>query len=142
MNFSLAVKTVVLKFIYSETITEIWQNLPVDYFKSNGKFGHIFVTFSECMNFIDIWFVKQDIQNIVKNKNMQFFMENLKIKRKRTIFFWPSGAGIRTPDFQQFSCPWFEFSCEVRSPRSNQNKLLKDIGLYLKPHPPDWWPRF
>ena len=27
--------------------------------------------------------------------------------------------------------PWFEFSCEVRSPRSNQNKLLKEIGLYL-----------
>ena len=24
-----------------------------------------------------------------------------------------------------------KFSCEVRSPRSNQNKLLKEIGLYM-----------
>jgi hypothetical protein len=52
-------------------------------------------------------------------------------RKERTKFFWPSGAGIWTPDFQQFSHPWFEFSCEVRSLRSNQNKLLKEIGLYV-----------
>ena len=37
---------------------------------------------------------------------------------------WPSGAGIWTPDFQQFS--W-----KVRETRSNQTKLLKEIGLYF-----------
>ena len=50
--------------------------------------------------FIDIWFVKHDIQKWLKKKNMQFFMVNLKMKRKKDKNFWPSGAGIWTPDFQ------------------------------------------
>ena len=36
---------------------------------------------------------------MVKNKNMQFFMENLKMKRKRGKKIWPSLTGIWTPDF-------------------------------------------
>ena len=51
--------------------------------------------------FIDIWFVKQDIQKWLKNKDMQFFygeFENEKKKGQKK--FWPSGAGIWTPDFQ------------------------------------------
>ena len=34
----------------------------------------------------------------------------------------PSGAGIRAPDFQQFSHPQFEFSWKVRVTRSNLGK--------------------
>ena len=36
---------------------------------------------------------------MVKKTDMQFFMENLKMKRKNDKKFWPSGAGIWTPDF-------------------------------------------
>ena len=54
---------------------------------------------------------------MVKNKDMQFFMENLKMKRKK---------GQKYFDLPKQG---FEFSCEVRSPRSNQIKLLKEIGL-------------
>ena len=36
---------------------------------------------------------------MVKNKNMQFWMENLKMKEKGQNIFWPSRAGIPTPDF-------------------------------------------
>ena len=81
--------------------------------------------------FIDIWFIKVGIQKWLKTKLCSFFMENLKMKRKNDKKFWPSGAGIWTPDFQSFSRPWFEFSWEVRRMRSNQNKLLKKLGLYL-----------
>jgi hypothetical protein len=41
---------------------------------------------------------------MVQNKDMQFCMENLKIK-KRTKKFEPSKAGIRTPDIQLFLHP-------------------------------------
>ena len=37
--------------------------------------------------FIDISFVKQDIQKCLKNKDVQFFMENLKMKRKKKSKF-------------------------------------------------------
>ena len=46
------------------------------------------------------------------------------MKRKKDRTVWPSWTGIWIPDF--------DFSCEVRSKRSNQNKLLKEIGLYPK----------
>ena len=39
---------------------------------------------------------------MVKDKDMQFCMENLKMKRKGPNFFWPSRAGIWTPDFLIF----------------------------------------
>ena len=38
--------------------------------------------------FIDILFVKQDIQKWLKDKDMQFFMENLKMKRKKRQKFF------------------------------------------------------
>ena len=69
---------------------------------------------------------------MVKFKDNQFCVKKVKIQRKKTKFFWPSGAGIWTPDFQLFSRPWFEFSWEVRRMRSNQNKLLKKLGLYIR----------
>ena len=56
---------------------------------------------------------------MVKDKDMQFFMENLKMKSNK--------------DKQIFSnCPANDlfFSWKVRNVRSNQNKLLKEIGLY------------
>ena len=37
---------------------------------------------------------------MVKAKDMQFCMDNLKWKEKGQNNFWPSKAGIRTPDFQ------------------------------------------
>ena len=37
--------------------------------------------------FIYIWFVQQDIQKWLENKDMQFFMEDLKIKRKKDKIF-------------------------------------------------------
>ena len=45
--------------------------------------------------FIDIWFVKQDIQKWLKQREF----ENEKKKRQKKNF-WPSGAEIWTPDFQ------------------------------------------
>ena len=57
--------------------------------------------------FIDIWFVKQHIQEWLKTKIFCFYgeFENEQKKDKKKIL--PSGAGIWTPDFQQFSHPWF-----------------------------------
>ena len=49
------------------------------------------------------------------------------MKRKKDKFFLTFQSGDLNP---RFSHSWFEFSCEVRSPRSNRNKLLKEIGLY------------
>ena len=95
--------------------------------------------------FLLYWYLicKTRCSKIAKNKDMQFFMENLKMKRKKgQTNFDLSERGFEPQIFSNFPAPWFDFSCEVRSPRSNQNKLLKEIGLYLKPHPPDWWPRF
>ena len=36
---------------------------------------------------------------MVKNKDMQFCMENLKMKRKSKKKKLPPGDGVRTPDF-------------------------------------------
>ena len=41
----------------------------------------------------------------------------------------PSWAENSSAQATARASPWFEFSCEVRSTRSNQNKLLKEIGL-------------
>ena len=37
---------------------------------------------------------------MIKTQDMQFFMENLKMKQKKDKKIWPSVAGIWTPDFQ------------------------------------------
>ena len=55
MNFDKAVKTVILKFIYSEEATKIWRNLQISFeitYWRQKKFCHIYVTFSKCMNFM------------------------------------------------------------------------------------------
>ena len=77
-----------------------------------------------------IWFL--DIKKWLNSKIPSFVWRIWKEKEKRTKIFWPSGAGIWTPDFQSFSRPWFEFSWKVRRMRSNQNKLLKKLGLYIR----------
>ena len=46
---------------------------------------------------------------MVKDKDMQFFMINMKMKRKRDKKNWPSPTGIWTPDFWTNSRPKFEF---------------------------------
>ena len=66
---------------------------------------------------------------------MQFFMENLKMKRKKDNIFLTFRSGDLNPRFSVIFPPMI-FSCEVRSLRLNQNKLLKEIGLYLVPLPP------
>ena len=79
------------------------------------------------------WYLicKTRYSKMVKNKDMQFFMENLKMNKKGTKNFLTFRRGNSNPRFSVISRPWFEFSCEVRSPRSHQNKVLKEIGLYL-----------
>ena len=56
------------------------------------------------------WYLicKTRYSKMVKNKDMQFFMENLKMKRKRGKKIWPSLTGIWTPDFSTNSRPKFE----------------------------------
>ena len=54
--------------------------------------------------FIDIWFVKQDI-NSWFTRTIQFYMENLKIKIKRAKKNWPSRAGILTQDLRVWFPP-------------------------------------
>ena len=57
---------------------------------------------------------------------MQFFMENLKMKRKKEKKNDFPERGFEPEIFSNFPAHKFEFSCEVRSLRSNQKKLLKD----------------
>ena len=62
---------------------------------------------------------------MVKNKDMQLFMENLKMSRKRAKYF----LTCLSFTVLKFFCPGFESSRKVRVTRSNQNKLLKEIVL-------------
>ena len=54
---------------------------------------------------------------MVKIKDTQFCVKNLKMKRKK--------------EQKNFDLPKRGFSWKVRETRSNQNKLLKEIGLYI-----------
>ena len=65
---------------------------------------------------------------MVKNKDIQFFMENLKMKRKKDKIFDLPEQGFETQIFSNF--PVHDLNWKVRRLRSNQNKLLKGIGLY------------
>ena len=49
------------------------------------------------------------------NKRYPLLCEESEKKRKKNKRNWPSGARIWTPDFQQFSRPWFEFSNQKTS---------------------------
>ena len=64
---------------------------------------------------------------MVTNKDMQLFMENLKMKRKRT-----KNIDLREPGFEpQIFSNFPANDLNLRKARSNQNKLLKEIGLYI-----------
>ena len=75
--------------------------------------------------FINIWFVKQDIQKWLKTKICNFLWRIWKWKEKRRNFFWPSGAGIWTPDFQEFSRPWLEFFMWSEEPEIKYKQASK-----------------
>ena len=77
------------------------------------------------------WYLicKTRYSKMVQKKDMHLFMENLKMKRKKDKIFLTFRSRDLNPRFSVIFRPWFEFSCKVRSPRSNQNKLLKEIGL-------------
>ena len=65
--------------------------------------------------------------------------QNQKWLKTRTCNFFGEFENEKKKGQKKFYLPeWgfnpklnFEFSCEVRSLRSNQNKILKEIGLYL-----------
>ena len=63
---------------------------------------------------------------MVKFKDTQFYVKNLKIKRKKNKNFLTFQSRDLNPRFSVIFPLWFEFSWKVRSPRSNQ----KEIGLY------------
>ena len=84
------------------------------------------------ISFINIWFVKQGIPKWLKTKICSFLLENLKMKRKKDKTILTFQIGDLNPRFSVIFRSWFEFSCDVRSPRLNQNKLLKEIEHYFK----------
>ena len=47
------------------------------------------------------------------------------MKRKRTEKFWPSGAGIWTPDFQQFFPPTIWIFMESEEPEIKSKQASK-----------------
>ena len=46
--------------------------------------------------FIDIWYSKM----VKKQRYAVFYGEFENEQKKDKVFFWPTGAGIQTPDFQ------------------------------------------
>ena len=76
--------------------------------------------------FIDIWFVKQDIQKWLKKRYAVFYgkFENEKKKKKKIDL---PEREFKPQIFSNFPRTWFE----GEGARSNQNKFLKKLGLYL-----------
>ena len=69
---------------------------------------------------------KTRYSKMVKSKDMQIFMENLKFNRNWTkIFFDLSERGFEPQILSSF--PAHDLNFQVRVTRSNQNKLLKEI---------------
>ena len=66
---------------------------------------------------------------MVKDKDMQFFMINMKMKRKRNKKNWPSPTGIWTPDFWTNSRPKFEFLWRLDPSSSGFLELLDFICI-------------
>ena len=64
---------------------------------------------------------------MVKEKDMHFFKKNLKIKKEKRND--PPEWGFQPQIFSNFPVHDLNFHVKVRSPRSNQNKLLKEVGL-------------
>ena len=71
---------------------------------------------------------------MVKNKDMQFFMENLKMKRKRGKKIWPSLTGIWTPDFSTNSRPKFEIWGRLDLSSPGFLELLDFTGYLFSDH--------
>ena len=69
---------------------------------------------------------------MVKDKDMQFFMINMKMKRKRDKKNWPSPTGIWTPDFWTNSRPKFEFLWRLDPSSSGFLELLDLIWVAPK----------
>ena len=71
---------------------------------------------------------------MAKMKDMQFFMENLKINRKKDKKFDLPQRGFEPQIFSNFLAHEFEFSWKVT--RSNQNKLLElDVTCHTQSKP-------
>ena len=88
-------------------------------------------------NLCSYWYLicKTIYSKMVKNKDMQFSWRIWKWKEKRTNNFDLKKRGFESdlnPRFSVIFPPMIWISWKVRSPRSNQNKLLNEIGLYLK----------
>ena len=80
--------------------------------------------------FIDVWFVKQDIKKWLNTNICSFFMENLKIKQM-TDFFFTFRSGNSNSRFSVIFLTMIWIFTAGRVTRSNQNILVKEIGLYF-----------
>ena len=67
---------------------------------------------------------------MVKYKDMQFFIINMKMKRKKEQKNWPFPAGIWTPDFWTNSRPKFKFLWRLDPSSSGFLELLDFIDVY------------
>ena len=82
--------------------------------------------------FIDTWFVKQDIQKWLKTQICSFLWRIWKLmNRKRTKQNLTFRNEDSNPRFSVIFLPMIWIFMKGRVTRSNQNNLLKEIGLYL-----------
>ena len=70
--------------------------------------------------------LKSSLTSIFKNKAVQFCMENLKMKRKRTKIFLTFRSGDLNP---RFFSNFPHLDLNLRVTKSNLGNLLKEIGL-------------
>ena len=98
------------------------------FFRSLFWFDLVTLTFHENSNhgrknyWIFNWFInnKTVIKKWLKSKIPSFVWRIWKWKEKRTTNFWPSGAGIQTPDFSNF--PAHDLNFDGRWGWQDQNK--------------------
>ena len=81
--------------------------------------------------FIDIWFVKQNIQKWLKTKICSFLCRIWKWTEKGQKILWPFKAGFKPQIFSNVPAHDVNFLWKVRVMGSNQNKLIEEIGLWL-----------
>ena len=68
---------------------------------------------------------------MVKIKDTQFCVKNLKMKRKKDKKILTVRSRDLNSRFSVISCPRFEFSWKMRETRSNQGKEVKISQLYV-----------
>ena len=78
-------------------------------------------------NFCFYWYLICKTRYLVK----QFFIENLKMSRKRTKKILTFRSGDLNPRFSVIFPPIIWIFMVARVTWSNPNKLLKEIGLYI-----------